>query len=82
MYHFIDFFYYIKNKNYKKDESGMIGKYAGYLTKRLLLMQFTVIIGGFLAIASDSPAIGVSLLIILQIWINLKLYFASIKKLI
>jgi hypothetical protein len=80
LYQSIYFIWYIRDKNYTKPQSRSIKKFVSYLSIRLFLMQITVLIGGFVAIASNSPAIGVSLLIILQILINLKLYFSSIKE--
>lgn len=80
LYHVKDFFYYIKNKNFEKDQSISISKNAEYLGKRLLIMQFTVLIWGMIWIMTHSTTVGISVLILCQIFINLTHYFSLIRK--
>jgi hypothetical protein len=71
-----DFIYYIKNKDYLK--KGSLKKYGTSLTLRLFMMQFTVIIGGMIGRFSNNMTLGVSVLILIQIFLNLKYYFKNI----
>jgi len=80
LYHGKDFFYYIKNKNFEKDQSINISKNAEYLGKRLLIMQFTVLIWWMVWMMTNSTTIGISVLILCQTFINLTHYFSLIKK--
>lgn len=80
IYHFIYLFYYIKNRWFEKDESRSISKSIEYLAQRLMIMQFTVLIGWMIWIISNSSVIGISTLIILQMCINLRHYFHSVRK--
>lgn len=70
-----DFIYYIKNKDYLKTR--ILEKYGRPLTLRLFIMQFTVIIGGTIGKMINNATLGVSTLILIQIFLNLKYYFSS-----
>lgn len=72
----IDFFYYLKNKGYTKDQSQQIENEVGYIGKRIAMMQFTVIFGGGIGKIFSNPTLGVSVLILIQIYLNLKHYFS------
>lgn len=75
----IDFLDYIQNKEYTKRQSRELEKIVRGISIRLFLMQATVLIGGVIATISKNKALGVSILLILQIGINLVHYF-RIKK--
>ena len=71
----VQFFHYVTNESFKNAEPRIIGKDVNTLSKRILIMQFTVIFGGMIGKITYSPAIGVSILVLIQMFLSFKYYF-------